>query len=58
MPRPKVIDPDGASHKSVQVFWERGYGAESVQVFVRGMGITRFSLYSTFGDKHQRRMHR
>jgi TetR/AcrR family transcriptional regulator, transcriptional repressor for nem operon len=53
MPRPKAFDPDAALHKAMQVFWERGYAATSMQDLVQGMGINRFSLYSTFGDKHQ-----
>ena len=53
MPRSKAFDPDEALHKAMQVFWERGYEATSVQDLVQGIGINRFSLYSTFGGKHQ-----
>jgi TetR/AcrR family transcriptional regulator, transcriptional repressor for nem operon len=53
MPRAKAFDPDEALQKAMQIFWERGYEATSVQALVQGMGINRFSLYSTFGGKHQ-----
>ena len=53
MPRPKAFDPDAALQRAMHVFCERGYEATSVQDLVEGMGINRFSLYSTFGDKHQ-----
>jgi TetR/AcrR family transcriptional repressor of nem operon len=53
MPRAKAFDPDAALQRAMQVFWERGYAATSVQDLVHGMGINRFSLYSTFGGKHQ-----
>jgi TetR/AcrR family transcriptional repressor of nem operon len=36
----------------MQLFWEKGYEATSVQDLVEGMGINRFSLYDTFGSKH------
>ena len=53
MPRPKAFDPDDVLSKAMQLFWECGYEATSIEDLVAGMGINRFSLYSTFGDKHQ-----
>ncbi len=53
MPRPKAFDPDEVLSKAMQLFWERGYEATSIEDLVACMGINRFSLYSTFGDKHQ-----
>ena len=53
MPRPKEFDPDQALEKAMQVFWRKGYEAASIQDLVEQMGINRFSLYDTFGDKHQ-----
>lgn len=37
----------------MEVFWRKGYEAASIQDLVEQMGINRFSLYDTFGDKHQ-----
>ncbi len=52
MPRQKNFDPDEALAKATEVFWTQGYEATSVQDLVDAMGINRFSLYDTFGDKH------
>jgi TetR/AcrR family transcriptional regulator, transcriptional repressor for nem operon len=53
MPRTKAFDPDEVLQKAMQIFWEHGYAATSADTFVQGMGINRFSLYSTFGGKHR-----
>ena len=53
MPRPKAFDEDVALQKALATFWRRGFHATSMQDLVTGMGINRFSLYDTFGDKHQ-----
>ncbi len=37
----------------MQAFWRKGYEATSIQDLVEQMGINRFSLYDTFGDKHR-----
>ena len=51
MPRPKEFSPDEALAKAMEVFWAQGYEATTVQDLVDAMGINRFSLYDTFGDK-------
>ena len=53
MPRPKEFDPEQALDKAMHLFWRKGYEATSVQDLVDAMGINRFSLYDTFGDKHR-----
>ena len=53
MPRPKEFDPEQALDKAMRLFWRKGYEATSVQDLVEAMGINRFSLYDTFGGKHQ-----
>jgi TetR/AcrR family transcriptional repressor of nem operon len=52
MPRQKEFDPDQALADAMNLFWEKGYEATSVQDLVDRMGINRFSLYDTFGNKH------
>jgi len=51
MPRPKSFDPETALAKAMGVFWEKGYDAASIADLTTAMGINRFSLYDTFGDK-------
>lgn len=53
MPRKKAFDPDQALQQAMMLFWEKGFEATSMQDLVECMGINRFSLYSTFGDKRQ-----
>lgn len=52
MARHKEFDRDEVLQKAMEVFWERGYEAASIQDLVGHMGINRQSLYDTFGDKH------
>jgi TetR/AcrR family transcriptional repressor of nem operon len=53
MPRPRAFDPDDALEQAMRLFWEKGYEASSIQELERRMGINRFSIYNTFGDKEQ-----
>ena len=52
MPRPKEFERDVVLEKAMELFWQKGYEATSVQDLVQHMGINRGSLYDTFQDKH------
>ncbi len=53
MARPKSFQPDEALDKAMGVFWERGFEGASIAELTEAMGINRFSLYDTFGDKRE-----
>ncbi|MBS1793210.1 MAG: TetR/AcrR family transcriptional regulator [Acidobacteria bacterium] len=51
MARPKQFDRDEALERAIEVFWEYGFEASSIELLLDRMGINRASLYDTFGDK-------
>ncbi len=51
MARPLAFDPDEKLQQAMMLFWRKGYKATSMQDLVEELGINRFSLYNTFGDK-------
>jgi TetR/AcrR family transcriptional repressor of nem operon len=53
MARTKDFDESEVLKKAVCLFWDKGYNGTSMQELVDGLGISRSSLYDTFGDKHQ-----
>jgi TetR/AcrR family transcriptional repressor of nem operon len=53
MPRPQEFETEAALDRAMELFWQRGYGATSLQDLLDHMGIGRQSLYNTFGDKRQ-----
>ncbi len=53
MARPRAFDEAAALQKALDTFWSRGYGATSMEDLVANMGLSRASLYATFGDKHR-----
>jgi len=53
MARTKSFDPTRALDRALQLFWCRGYSATSLHDLLAHMGISRQSLYDTFGDKHK-----
>ena len=52
MARTKVFDEDFILEKAINLFWKKGYYATSAQDLVDHLGISRSSLYDTYGDKH------
>jgi TetR/AcrR family transcriptional regulator, transcriptional repressor for nem operon len=53
MPRTKEFDREDVIQKARELFWQKGYEATSMDELVNNLGISRSSLYDTFGDKHQ-----
>ena len=51
MARKKNFDPEATLLLAVELFWQKGYANTSLTDLVEHLGINRFSLYSTYGDK-------
>jgi len=51
MARPREFDADSAIEHVMQVFWAKGYEATSLDDLCEATGLSRSSLYGTFGDK-------
>jgi TetR/AcrR family transcriptional repressor of nem operon len=52
MARTKDFDEQCVLEKAMHLFWLKGYNATSMQDLVDELGISRSSLYDTYGDKH------
>ena len=52
MARPLEFDRKQALEKAMEVFWTKGYKATSVNDLMQAMGLSKSSLYGTFGGKH------
>ncbi|MEM7029569.1 MAG: TetR/AcrR family transcriptional regulator [Chloroflexota bacterium] len=52
MARTKEFDQTKALDKAMELFWQKGYEATSIQDLVEHLGIGRRSLYDTFKSKH------
>lgn len=51
MARPKEFDEQDALLKAMAVFWRQGFDGASMQDLLAATGLSRSSLYETFGDK-------
>ncbi|MFK4808772.1 TetR/AcrR family transcriptional regulator [Devosia sp. ZW T5_3] len=49
--RPRQFDRDAALAAAMRVFWRHGYAGASIGTLIAAMGISRATLYASFGDK-------
>lgn len=51
--RPRCFDEKQVLDRALELFWRDGYASTSMQALLEHMGISRQSLYNTFGDKRR-----
>ena len=51
MARQREFDREAALERAMHLFWAKGYAGTSVSDLTEGMGLSRSSLYATFGGK-------
>ncbi len=51
MARPREFDIDDVLERAMQAFWAKGYEMTSLDELCDATGLSRSSLYSSFGDK-------
>eukprot|EP01133_Synstelium_polycarpum_P014297 gene14297-16873_t len=53
MARPRAFDRDQVLREAIRVFCGKGFAAASTEELMQAMGLSRQSMYNTFGDKRQ-----
>lgn len=53
MGRHQEFDKAEVLHRALDVFWRKGYGATSMVDLLDAMGLSKSSLYATFGSKRE-----
>lgn len=51
--RPREFDTEQALDAAMHLFWRKGYESTSMQDLLDTMGLSKSSLYQTYGDKHK-----
>ena len=51
MARTKSFDQEETLHKILMMFWQKGYHQTSLQDILKAGGISKQSMYDTYGDK-------
>jgi TetR/AcrR family transcriptional repressor of nem operon len=52
MPKEKLFDEDTVLERAMELFWSKGYNGTSMDELTRATGLSRSSIYNSFGDKH------
>jgi TetR/AcrR family transcriptional regulator, transcriptional repressor for nem operon len=53
MPRTREFDRTIVLRKAIEVFWTRGFDSTNLPEILEAMGLSKSSLYETFGDKNK-----
>jgi AcrR family transcriptional regulator len=53
MARPREFDREEVLAEAIKVFADHGFGGTSTDALLKAMGISRQSMYDTFGDKRR-----
>lgn len=51
--RPRILEEDQMLQKAIDLFWENGYEATSLEDLLSGMDLNKGSLYHVFGSKRE-----
>ncbi|QGQ94202.1 TetR/AcrR family transcriptional regulator [Paenibacillus psychroresistens] len=53
MSRQKAFEINEAIDKAIDIFWDKGFEGTSMQDIVEALGLSRSSIYETFGSKKE-----
>ena len=53
MARTTEFEPNVALERAVDVFWDKGYFDTSMDDLIKSMGVARYGVYNTWGNKHE-----
>lgn len=53
MPKEILFDEKAALQQATELFWTKGYNGTSIDELTKATGLSRSSIYNTFGGKHE-----